>query len=65
MHAGLGTIQPHQSAKFHIVVDRTNNPQGFLMPIMHISDRQNINSPADGLMVYTEDSNPAVRGPSE
>ena len=61
--AGLGTMQPQTSAKFHIVVDRTNNPQGFLMPIMFLTERNSIPNPADGLMVYVEDMDAAVRGP--
>jgi hypothetical protein len=50
---GIGTNDPHPSA----ALDVESTEKGFLMPRMSTVDRDNIESPAAGLMVYNTDSN--------
>ncbi|MCR9181682.1 MAG: fibrobacter succinogenes major paralogous domain-containing protein [Flavobacteriaceae bacterium] len=45
---GIGTETPHISAK----LDLTSSSQGFLPPRMTEAERNNINTPATGLMLY-------------
>lgn len=48
---GIGTTSPHASAKFEVFSEN----KGFLPPRMTASQRNNISSPAAGLMVYQTD----------
>lgn len=48
---GIGTTSPHASAKFEVFSEN----KGFLPPRMTASQRDNIPSPAAGLMVYQTD----------
>ena len=48
---GIGTTSPHASAKFEVFSEN----KGFLPPRMTASQRNNIPSPAAGLMVYQTD----------
>jgi hypothetical protein len=52
-NAGLGTNNPHPSAKFEIAADS----QGFLMPRLSTLQRLDVSNPANGLMVYDIDTN--------
>ena len=45
---GIGTETPHASA----TLDLTSNSQGFVPPRMTEAQRNNITTPATGLMVY-------------
>jgi hypothetical protein len=45
---GIGTVTPHASARLHV----NSTTQGFLPPSVTSTQRININTPADGLMVY-------------
>ena len=49
---GVGTINPHQSA----ALDITDTSKGILIPRMTMIQRNNIQNPAEGLMVYQTDS---------
>ena len=53
---GIGTTTPHASAK----LDITSVDKGFLPPRMTASQRNNISSPAAGLMVYQTDGSDGV-----
>lgn len=48
---GVGTTSPSTSSILHL----SSTSKGFLPPVMTTSDRDNINSPAEGLMVYVTD----------
>ena len=52
-NAGLGTNNPHPSAKFEIAADS----QGFLMPRLSTLQRLDVSNPANGLMVYDTNTN--------
>lgn len=47
---GIGTTDPHGSAVLDVVAAGT--PRGLLIPRLSTDDRNNIASPAEGLMVY-------------
>lgn len=48
---GIGTVNPDPSS----ILDVVSNSQGFLAPRLTTSERLDIDSPADGLMVYDTD----------
>ncbi|MGB1294802.1 MAG: hypothetical protein ACPG6V_04920, partial [Flavobacteriales bacterium] len=48
---GIGTLNPHESS----ILDIQSSNRGFLPPRMNYSDIQNIQAPADGLIVYCLD----------
>ena len=50
---GIGTTTPDASA----ILDITSNTKGILIPRMSSVQRQNITSPAQGLMVYDSTNN--------
>lgn len=50
---GIGTTNPHPSA----VLDVASDNKGFLLPRLSQSERDNIVSPSDGLMIYNTDDN--------
>lgn len=49
---GIGTATPHPSA----ALDITDSTKGILIPRMTMAQRNNIQNPAEGLMVYQTDS---------
>ena len=51
-NVGIGTTSPHQSA----ALDITDTSRGILIPRMTMAQRNNIQNPAEGLMVYQIDS---------
>jgi len=48
---GIGTMDPHKTAALDVVSDSL----GMLVPRMSQADRDNIISPADGLLIYNND----------
>ncbi|RYU94356.1 hypothetical protein [Emticicia agri] len=50
-NVGIGTTQPHESA----VLDIKSSNQGLLIPRMSLQQRNAIQNPANGLMVYQTD----------
>jgi hypothetical protein len=53
---GIGTTSPNNSSILHL----DSSTKGFLPPVMSSSDRDNINSPATGLMVYVNDNETGI-----
>ena len=52
-NVGIGTTTPDFSAALHI----NDTTKGMLIPRMTIIQRENIQNPAEGLVVYQTDSN--------
>jgi hypothetical protein len=50
-NVGIGTQSPNASA----ILDLRSRTQGFLPPVMKTGDRDNISSPAEGLMIFNRD----------
>jgi uncharacterized protein (TIGR02145 family) len=50
-NVGIGTSNPHSSAKLEV----TSNSAGFLPPRMSYTERNAINAPAQGLIIYCTD----------
>lgn len=55
-NVGIGTTTPHASAKLEI----KDSTRGILIPRMRMSQRLAIATPADGLMVYQNDSTKGI-----
>lgn len=53
---GVGTTSPATSSILHL----SSTSKGFLPPVMTGSQRDNIGSPAEGLMVYVSDAEPGI-----
>jgi hypothetical protein len=50
-NVGIGTASPNASAILHL----RSTTQGFLPPVMRTGERNDISSPAVGLMIFNEE----------
>lgn len=58
VNVGIGTTSPNDSAILHL----STKVRGFLPPVMSSTERDGINAPATGLMIYCTDGiNPGVQ----
>lgn len=51
-NVGIGTKEPDQSA----ILDLSSSNKGFLVPRLTLKERENIQSPAQGLIIYQKDN---------
>jgi hypothetical protein len=54
MNVGIGTTNPNSSA----ILNVNSTTQGILLPTMTLVQRNSINSPATGLLVFQTDNTP-------
>ncbi len=54
---GIGTTTPDNSAVLHITFSNPANPKGLLIPKLTTTERNLINSPANGLIIYNSTTN--------
>lgn len=54
---GIGTMTPDKSAALDVVSPNPENQMGVLIPRMSETDRDNIQTPANGLLIYNTDEN--------
>lgn len=54
---GIGTTTPDNSAVLHITFSNPANPKGLLIPKLTTTERNLINSPANGLIIYNLTTN--------
>lgn len=53
---GVGTTNPHASARLQVDASASGNAKGFLPPRVTSTERGNISNPATGLIVYQTDA---------